>query len=209
MMRIELRRRLKAGRKRGLTLVEALVALAIAGLSISALVAGFMFLLRRAESSSYSLAAGALALEGYERVRAAKWDALSYPNTDEAVSSNFPPFVSVLDIPRSGSNIVYATNFTTITTLSTNPLLKAVRVDCVYRFHDQGLYTNSMVSYRATETGQQNLQESLPPTAPTLPPPTGTGTSTNSRSIATNVVVKDPTVTYTSKGVSVGGKRKR
>ena len=115
----------------GLTLVETVVALAIAGIVIAATVGGFVSLLRTTESVSYSLGANALAVQGYEQTRAAKWDAIAFPNVDEVVGSNFPPMLYTIDRSRSGTNASFATNYTTITTLSTNPLLKIVRVDCV------------------------------------------------------------------------------
>src|SRR3954466_10942508 len=112
------------GPRQAFSLMETLVALLIAGIAIGAMVSGFLSSVRMAESSVYSLAANTLAVQGYEQVRAAKWDAVTFPNVDEVQSSNFPPVGYVLDIPKSGANSVYATNFTTITTISTNPLLK-------------------------------------------------------------------------------------
>lgn len=93
MILVELKTKPKTRRNHGVSLVEAIVAMAIAGVAISALVGGFMFLLRRSEAGAYSVAANALALQGYERVRAAKWDALTFPNTDEAVWKTFPAFL--------------------------------------------------------------------------------------------------------------------
>lgn len=171
----------KAGKHSlGFTLVEAVVSMAIAGIAIAALMAGFSAVHRSAESSAYSLAANALAVQGYERVRGARWDALSFPAEDQVVSSNFPPSRMVLDV-ASGTNVIYATNYTTITTISTTPMLKSVRIDCVYPFANRGFRTNSLVSYRAAETGQQNAQQSTAPAVPTLPPTGGTGSDTNSR----------------------------
>ena len=208
-MIIKLQTKLKLPRKEAMSLVEAVVALAIAGVAIAALVGGFIFLLRRSEAAAYSVAANSLALSGYEQARAAKWDALSLTNVDELVASNYPPRGMVLDIPRSGNNVVYATNYTTISTISTNPLLKVLRVDCVYPFLDRGLFTNSIVSYRATETGQQNAQPSSPPLAPTLPPPAGTSSATNSRANATNIIIKDPTVAFGGSSGTGSGKKRR
>jgi Tfp pilus assembly protein PilV len=175
------RRRNDTG-KRAFSLIETLIAFLVAGIAISALVSAFVASMRMAESSAYSLAANSLAVQGLEQIRAAKWDAVTFPNVDEVVTSNFPPVVSVLDVPRSGTNIVYATNFFSITTVSTNPLLKLIRIDCVYRFMNRGLFTNTMVSYRATESGQQNALPSPPPvTPPPPPPPAGTTPKKNPR----------------------------
>jgi len=45
----------------------------------------------------------------------------------------------------------YATNFTTITSVSANPPLKLIRVDCVWSFMKHGIFTNTLVSYRAPD----------------------------------------------------------
>jgi type II secretory pathway pseudopilin PulG len=178
--------------RRAFTLVEATVALAIASVAIVALVTGFVFALHSSEASGYSLAANQMALQGYERTRAATWDAMSLTNVDELVASNFPPYAELLDAAVPGTNKVYGTNYTTITTVSTNPLLKVVQVDCVYSLHGSGrLITNSIVSCRATETGQQNFQPSAPPAVSALPPAGGTSSLTNSRVGASNAV-NDP-----------------
>jgi len=170
-------------REQGFSLVETLIAFLVAGIAVGALVSGFVSSMRMAESSAYSLAANTLAVQGLEQIRAAKWDAVSWPNVDEVVTNNFPPQVYVLDTPKSGTNLVYATNFITITTISTNPLLKMVKIDCVYRFLNRGLFTNTVVSYRATESGQQNAVPAPPPAVTPPPPPaSGTTTRTNPRS---------------------------
>ena len=59
--------------------------------------------------------------------------------------------VEVLDIPVVGTNIAFATNITTVTTISTAPPLKMIRVDCVWAFGDRGVYTNTVVTYRAAD----------------------------------------------------------
>jgi hypothetical protein len=70
---------------------------------------------------------------------------------DQLVSANFPNVVEVLDIPRSGTNLVYATNYTTIAVISTSPPLKLVRVDCVWNFMNRGPFTNTTVTYRTVD----------------------------------------------------------
>jgi prepilin-type N-terminal cleavage/methylation domain-containing protein len=163
----------------GFTLVETVIALFIAGLAITALIGGYVWLVRGADSAAYAMAANGLALQRYEQTRAAKFDATSYPIVDELTSTNFPPQVNVLDMNVSGTRIVYATNFTTISTISTNPFLKAVRVDCVYTFPRSGIYTSSIVSYRGSDTGQQNSQQSAAPAVSNTPPSNGTVTVIN------------------------------
>jgi type II secretory pathway pseudopilin PulG len=169
-------------RKQAFSLVETVVAMLIAVIVIGAIVTGFLQSIRMAESSAYSVAANALAVQGYEQVRAAKWDAVSYPVVDEVVATNFPPIGYVLDVAMTGSNVIWATNYTAISTVSTNPLLKLIRIDCVYRFLNRGLFTNSIVSYRASESGQQNVAPAPPPAVTPPPPPVlGTTTKKNNR----------------------------
>ncbi len=112
---------------------------------------GYVHSANRAEFAAYSLAANSLAQQRVEQARSCKWNPLGDGATDLLVPTNFPTAVEVLDIPISGTNIVYATNFTTITTLSTNPWLKSIRVDCVWRYTKRGLFTNTMMSYRAPD----------------------------------------------------------
>ncbi len=184
-MIITLGNRTTLNQSRASTLVEAVIAMSVAGISIAALVGGFLSAESSSDAVSKALAANGLAVQGYEQVRGAKWDELSYPHVDDVMSSNFPPRAMVLDMPSSSTALIWATNYTTITTISSNPWVKLVRIDCVYPVANRGLRTNSIVSYRAAGTGQQNDQGITPPPNPTLPPTNGTSTSTltNGRSI--------------------------
>ena len=148
-MRLKTKRR--AAQAAGFTLAEVVIASALAALSMAGIIYGYTQSAKFAEFTSYSLAAQSMALQRVEQCRASKWDPLGYPPVDELVASNFNPQVNVLDIPISGTNIVYATNFTLITTLATNPPLKLIRVDCVWPFLGRGLFTNSTVTYRAPD----------------------------------------------------------
>jgi Tfp pilus assembly protein PilV len=138
-------------RQSGITLVEALIAMMVGGLIMAGVSNGFIQCMRQAEWSSYSLAANSLAIQKLEQARAAKWDRLASPTIDNLISSNFPADVQILDIPISQTNIVYATNFTTILQISTNPPLRMVRVDCVWNFMSRGLFTNTVATYRAPD----------------------------------------------------------
>ncbi|MBI2929689.1 MAG: type II secretion system protein [Verrucomicrobia bacterium] len=133
------------------TLVEVIIALAIMSLMISGIVSGYVVSALRAEWSAFSLAAHSLALQKLEQTRAAKWDPQGWPPVDELVSSNFPVTVDVLDVPISGTNILYATSTTTITTVSTSPPLRSIRVDTVWPFMQRGSFTNTIVTYRAPD----------------------------------------------------------
>lgn len=118
---------------------------------LGGIIAGYIQSARRAEWSAYNLAAHSLAMQASEQTRAAKWDMLAYPAVDLVVSANFPPQVNVLDIPISKTNTVYATNFTSITTVPGAVPLKLIRVDCVWPFLGRGIYTNTVVTYRAPD----------------------------------------------------------
>lgn len=133
------------------TLVEAIISLAVIGISTAGIIYGYLMASQRAEWSSYSLAAQSLAMQRIEQVRSAKWDPLGYPAVDEIQSTNFPEQIEVMDIPMASTNLVLATNFTTVTLLHSNPPLKMIRVDCVWSFQWKTLHTNTIVTYRAPD----------------------------------------------------------
>lgn len=129
---------------------EIVVAMAITGIGVFAVVAGFVNAATQAEASAYVLAGQCQALERLEQVRAAKWDPNAAPPIDEMVSTNFPVLVKVLDIPRKNVK-VFATNRTTISVISVNPPLKMMQVDCVWSWMNKKLYTNTVMTYRGPD----------------------------------------------------------
>lgn len=133
------------------TLAEVVISAAIAALTISGIIYGYVMSARRAEWSGYSLAAHAAAVQVVERARAAKWDTSSDPVQDDLVASEFPTEVMMLDMPVTGTNFVFATNYITVGYVSTSPPVKKIRVDCVWPFVDGHLYTNTVVAYRSPE----------------------------------------------------------
>jgi Tfp pilus assembly protein PilV len=135
----------------GFSLVEALIAMVILGIMVTGIVGGFMQCHRTAEWSAHSLAAQSLAMQPIEQARAAKWDPWRSVPIDELVSSNFPMTTNILDVPISGTNIVYATNVVTIRTVSTNPPLKEIYVETRWKFDHKRLYTNWAVTYRTAD----------------------------------------------------------
>jgi type II secretory pathway pseudopilin PulG len=133
-----------------LTLAEVVISLAILGLAMAGMLAGYLFSANRAEWSAYSLAAQSLAMQRLEQTRAARWDPWdTQGNTDDVVIANFPVTREILDIPQIGTNKVYATNFTTIKLISTNPPCKMIKVDCVWNFMGRRNFTNTVATYRA------------------------------------------------------------
>ena len=134
-----------------MTLVEVLIAMAISGLAVAAIVGGYLFATTSAEKSALSLAANASALRRIEEARCARWIISMYPVLDEVVSTNFPDTVVTLDLSGSGSTATFATNRTLISQISTNPPLKRVRVDCIWSFRGSKLFTNSVETCRAPD----------------------------------------------------------
>lgn len=138
-------------RQTGFTLMESLIASTIAAMMFGGIVYGYIQSGRNAEWSAYSFAAQSMAMQRLEQTRACKWDPESTPAVDELVSTNFPTLVSMLDVPMSGSNMVYATNFTTISTISTAPQLRMIVVETVWGFINGRTYTNSIATCRAPD----------------------------------------------------------
>jgi type II secretory pathway pseudopilin PulG len=136
-------------RRSGITLAEVLMSIVIGGLIMAGTAHGFIQAMRQAEWSAHSLAANSLALQRLEQARAATWDRLGFPVVDELVASKFPDDVQVLDVPAKHTNLLHATTHTTIVTLSTNPPLKMIRVDCAWKFITGEVFTNTIVTYRA------------------------------------------------------------
>lgn len=137
--------------KLGFTLTEVAVSMGILGLLFGGVISGYVQNLHRAEWAAYNLAANSLAQQRVEQARAAKWDTLAAPPVDELVSANFPSQIEVLDVPISGNNPVFATNFTVIGSISTTPPVKSIQVNCVWAYHNGHLFTNTVVTYRAPD----------------------------------------------------------
>lgn len=135
----------------GFTLMESIIASSIAAMMFGGIVYGYIQSGRNAEWSAYSFAAQSMAMQRLEQTRACKWDPESTPSVDELVSTNFPTLISILDVPMNGSNIVYATNYTTISTISTAPQLRMIQVESVWGFINGRLYTNSIATFRAPD----------------------------------------------------------
>lgn len=133
------------------TLIEALVSMLILGIMVTGVVAGFMQCHKTAEWSAYSLAAQSLAMQPIEQARAAKWDPTKATAVDQLVSSNFPERMLLLDVPISGTNMVYATNRVTIRTISDEPPLREISVECTWSFPNRGTFTNSVLTFRAPD----------------------------------------------------------
>jgi hypothetical protein len=128
-----------------------LISMVIMCVCMAGYIEGYILVANRAEWSAYNLAAHSLAQQRIEQTRAAKWDVSAYPQICELVASNFPVDVQILDVPVSGTNIVYATNYTTIINMGVTPPLMFIRIDCVWPYYSRGLFTNTLATYRAPD----------------------------------------------------------
>jgi type II secretory pathway pseudopilin PulG len=139
----------------GCTLPEAVISLAIASLVFSSILLGYTMTTDHAEWSAYSLAAQSVAMQGVEQARAAQWDTRTAPPTDELGVTNFSQVIT-LDVPMTGGNPTLATNYISVTTISTLPMLRELRADCVWCLEFRGArtrgpFTNSVVTLRAPD----------------------------------------------------------
>jgi Tfp pilus assembly protein PilV len=130
----------------GVTLVEVVLSLAIVAMSIGGIMTVYTQAAVNAEWSAHSLAAHMMAVSGLEQARAAKYDPRG--GTDELVATNFPVRVDKLDTGTSLGVCTYGTNTITISTISTNPAVKMIKVDCTWTFPRKGVFTNSVYTYR-------------------------------------------------------------
>lgn len=133
-----------------MTLIEVVVAMALAGMAVGGIVAGYSFCTASAEKASLTLAANARAMERIEEIRSAKWDTSSWPTVDQLVTTNFPKKEVTLDLSGSGVGKTMATIQTEIVHVSTNPPLKSIRVNCIWSFKGDPI-TNTIETCRAPD----------------------------------------------------------
>ena len=149
------------------------MAIIITAVAFGGIIMAYTQAARRAQWSGYSLAAQALAVQQIETSRSAMWDLSWSPPKNEV--TNLPllgktfigganPVVrgyttNILDLPTTGTNYVWATNFITITQFpivaGTLAPLQMVRVDTVWPFtwgKTNRLFTNTVVTYIAPDT---------------------------------------------------------
>jgi type II secretory pathway pseudopilin PulG len=139
------------------TLAEVLISLGIAAIVFAGLITAYIQSSYRAEWSGYSLAAQSLAIQQLEQARAADWDINTIPAKNEI--TNVPPVTSaILDLPVSGTNVIWATNYTTITSIPITNTVGAsvymVRVDTAWPFIWGGkrhYYTNTVADLFAPD----------------------------------------------------------
>ena len=130
------------------TIAEVVVAIFLISLGLTGILSLYVQAAFRSDWSAQSLSAQMMAVSGLEQCRAAKFDPRG-SSVDQLVSSNFPPRVDILDVGTTASILTYGTNTTTIRTISNDPLIKMIRVDCTWYYPRRGLFTNSVFTYRA------------------------------------------------------------
>jgi type II secretory pathway pseudopilin PulG len=133
------------------TLIEVAVALAISVLVMAGMFQGYTMASRRAQFSSYDLAANAMAMQQMESIVAATWVVSGTSVTNIFSPSLTNTQVSALCLPNSATNLVYATNYATVTQISTNPPYLMVQVSCVWSFMGMGTFTNTVAALRAPD----------------------------------------------------------
>lgn len=134
---------------RGFTLAEVVISLLILAVLVGGMIGGYVNSAGLAEWNAHSLAGQSLAFQAVEAARAAKWDPQAWPPVDELGITNFVQ-VEILDIPIHKTPI-YATNYVSVTWVSTNPPLRQLRADCVWGFPGRGHFTNVVITLRAAD----------------------------------------------------------
>jgi prepilin-type N-terminal cleavage/methylation domain-containing protein len=141
----------------GFTLAEVLMSLAIAGVIFGGVISAYIQASYRSEWSGFSLAAQSMAVQQLEQARAATWDISTVPTRNEI--TNVPALTAaILDLPVSGTNFIWATNYMTIKSIPITNTVGAtiymVRVDTAWPFTWAGrqrYYTNSVADYFAPD----------------------------------------------------------
>ncbi len=136
-------------RRRGFTLAETLISIMIMGLVFSGVLMTYTRGSQRAEWSGLSLAAEAMCTRQMEQFRAVLWDTQTIPILDNTTNIQTNT-VSILDIPISGTNVVYVTNtFTVVNWTNNGPsYLKMITARSTWTWSGM-LFTNQLVDYLA------------------------------------------------------------
>ena len=139
----------------GLTLMEVLVSMAVLGMVFAGVISGLLICSQSAEWSAHSLAAQAIASQGLEQARAAKWDPQAWPQNigpgqaDELGVTSYVQ-TATLNIPNQGQPTM-VTNYIRVTSVSADPPIRQIRSDCVWTFMSRGPFTNSVITLRAAD----------------------------------------------------------
>jgi prepilin-type N-terminal cleavage/methylation domain-containing protein len=135
----------------GFSLIEVAVAMGIGVVVMAGMFEGYTMSSRRAQFSSFQLAANAMAMQQLESIVGANWviSGTSVTNLFSPALTNQQ--VSALCVPSSGTNLVYATNYASVTQISTNPPYVLIQVRCVWNFMGLGTFTNTITTMRSPD----------------------------------------------------------
>jgi type II secretory pathway pseudopilin PulG len=132
----------------GMTLVEVVIALALAGMTVGGIVSGYIYCTTSAVKAELAQEANGKAMERLEQARSAQWNT-SYPAIDYLVATNFPDEVVTLDLPGTNTGGTSATIRTTIAQISVTPPTRTIHVDCIWQFRGIDWVTNSVETIRS------------------------------------------------------------
>jgi len=135
----------------GTTLVEVAIALAITGLTVGGIVAGYIYCTTAVVKAELVQAANARVMQRIEEARSARWDTSVWPTVDQLVATNFPDESVTLDMPGSASGGTTAIIQTTISQLSLTPPTRRIRVDCIWQFRGVEQITNTVETIRGPD----------------------------------------------------------
>jgi type II secretory pathway pseudopilin PulG len=135
----------------GITLIEVVIALAIAGLMVAGVVTGYIYCTAATIKAELVQAANARAMQRIEETHSARWDTSVWPILDQLVATNFPDQAVSLDMPGSGEGGTAATLQTTISQISISPPIRRIRVDCIWQYKGVELMTNTIETIRAPD----------------------------------------------------------
>ncbi|MGA2028505.1 MAG: prepilin-type N-terminal cleavage/methylation domain-containing protein [Verrucomicrobiota bacterium] len=131
------------------TLMEVLISLVIFALVTAGIVYGYAQSNRFAEWSQMSLAAQSIASEGVEQARAAVWSTSTATNIDDLAAPTNYTRTNYIEVPTSGQTLP-VTNYISITTVTANPPVRQILVQCEWQFPLTGKwFTNTVIAQRA------------------------------------------------------------
>ena len=136
----------------GFTLVESMLSVVIITMLFATIVIGYTRASEYAQWSGYSLAAQAQSTMQLEEFRSVIWDTQATPVVDN--TTNIPTnLVLCLDLPVSGTNVLYATNTATVTAITNGTaVVKMIVVNTTWTLPMTGKhYTNTIVAYRSPD----------------------------------------------------------
>lgn len=133
--------------REGFTLIEVVICIAIAAISIAGIIWGYVLAANRAEWTLCSSAAQVMASRHLEQIKTARWDSLA----DELPSPTNFVSEEPLDIPVTGTGVLIGTNTVDVSEVSADPPLRLLRVDCVWSLVSRGPFTNTAFALRSQD----------------------------------------------------------